>query len=152
MRGHLSERRPGVWRIVVSDGSDTRGKRRQIVRTVRGAKRDAQRALTELLRERDQGRLGAGRERLATYLRERWLPAVRTVSRRGRALAPTTAAKYEGAVEHVSNVLGTSGYVTSEPSTSSSFAMHCSRASRRRRFPTCCAFSARRSGELRPKG
>lgn len=106
MRGHLEERRPGVWRVVVSAGSDPSGKRRQVVRVVRGTKRDAQRALTELLRERDEGRLADGRQPLERYLREEWLPAVASVSRRGRPLAPTTRRRYEDAMEHVCRLIG----------------------------------------------
>ena len=57
MRGHVIERRPGVWRLTVSDGFDEAGQRRRVTRTVTGSKRDAQRELTKLLRERDEGKL-----------------------------------------------------------------------------------------------
>lgn len=57
-RGHLTERRPGVWRLVTSDGFDAAGKRHQIVRTVKGTKRDAQRALTNMLKQLDEKKLG----------------------------------------------------------------------------------------------
>jgi hypothetical protein len=72
-RGHLTERRPGVWRLVVSDGFDAAGRRRQIVRTVKGSKRDAQRALTTMLREKDDHKLADGRQPLERYLRSEWL-------------------------------------------------------------------------------
>lgn len=106
MRGHLTERRPGVWRIVVSDGFGADGKRRQIVRTVHGSRRDAQRALTATLKERDEGRLADGRQSLVRYLEDEWLPAVSKVSKRGRPLAPTTRQRYRDSVRHVSNVIG----------------------------------------------
>jgi integrase len=106
MRGHLTERRPGVWRIVVSAGFGPDGKRRQIVRTVHGPKRDAQRVLTQMLRDRDQGTLGDGRQPLATFLSEEWLPAVSAVSKRGRPLAPTTRQRYRDAAAHVSRLIG----------------------------------------------
>jgi integrase len=106
MRGHLQERRPGVWRLVVSDGFDAAGKRRQITRTVTGSKRDAQRELTRLLRERDEGKLADGRQPLATYLEREWLPAVSAVSKRGRPLAPTTRQRYRDSVRHVCSIIG----------------------------------------------
>jgi integrase len=106
VRGHLTERRPGVWRLVVSDGSNPDGTRRQIVRTVQGSKRDAQRALTAMLRERDEGRLADGRQPLGQYLEREWLPAVSAVSKRGRPLAPTTGQRYREAVRHVSGIIG----------------------------------------------
>ena len=106
MRGHLTERRPGVWRLVVSDGFDPDGGRRQITRTVRGSKRDAGRALTQMLRDRDQGMLADGRQTLEHYLTGEWLPAVSAVSKRGRALAPTTRQRYADSVRHVSESIG----------------------------------------------
>lgn len=106
MRGHITERRPGVWRIVVSNGFDDAGSRRQIVRTVHGTKRDAQQELTRTLRERDQGTLADGRQPLEVYLVSEWLPEVANVSKRGRPLAPTTRQRYADAVEHVAGVIG----------------------------------------------
>jgi integrase len=106
MRGHLTERRPGVWRLYVSDGFDAAGKRRQFTRTIHGAKRDAQRALTKMLRDLDDDRLGDGRQPLATFLSEEWLPAVSTVSKRGRPLAPTTRQRYQDTCAHVSGIIG----------------------------------------------
>jgi integrase len=97
MRGHIAERRPGVWRIVVSDGFSDAGKRRQIVRTVKGSRRDAQRGLTALLRERDEGKLADGQQPLARYL---------AVSKRGRPLAPTTRQRYADTADHVSRMIG----------------------------------------------
>ena len=106
MRGHITERRPGVWRIVVSDGFDAGGKRRQITRTAQGSKRDAERELTRMLRDRDAGTLGDGRQPLARYLEHEWLPAVAAVSKRGRPLSPTTRQRYRDAVRHVSREIG----------------------------------------------
>ncbi len=106
MRGHLQERRPGVWRLVVSDGFNVGGHRRQITRTVRGTKRDAERALTKMLTERDQGTLGDGRQPLSRFLVDEWLPAVSAVSKRGRPLAPTTRQRYRDSMRHVSREIG----------------------------------------------
>jgi integrase len=106
MRGHLTERRPGIWRLVVSDGFDSDGTRRQVTRTVHGSKRDANRELTKMLRERDEGRLADGRQPLARYLGDEWLPTVAAVSKRGRPLAPTTRQRYSDAICHVSGAIG----------------------------------------------
>jgi integrase len=107
MRGHLRERRPGVWRLVVSDGFDVDGKRRQIIRTVKGSKRDAERALTKMFVDRDQGTLADGRQPLGRYLKDEWLPAVSAVSKRGRPLAPTTRQRYRDSVRHATREIGT---------------------------------------------
>jgi integrase len=106
MRGHLTERRPGVWRIVISNGFDDSGKRRQIVRTVNGSKRSAERELTKMLREFDRGTLAEGRQPLRVYLESDWLPSVSGTSKRGRPLAPTTRARYADAVDHISRHIG----------------------------------------------
>jgi integrase len=106
MSGHITERRPGVWRITVSDRFDDAGQRRRITRTVTGTKRDAQRELTKMLRDRDQGTLSDGRQSLERYLEE-WLAGVAAVSKRGRPLAPTTRQRYREACRHVSGVIGT---------------------------------------------
>ena len=98
--------RPGVWRITVSDRFNDAGQRRRITRTVTGTKRDAQRELTRMLRDRDQGTLADGRQSLERYLEE-WLAGVAAVSKRGRPLAPTTRQRYREACRHVSGVIGT---------------------------------------------
>lgn len=106
MRGHLTERRPGVWRLVVSNRFDEAGKRRQIVRTFKGTKRDAERALTTFQHECDRGILGDGFQTLEHFLTNEWLKDVAAVSKRGRPLAPTTSQRYHDAAAHVSRVIG----------------------------------------------
>jgi hypothetical protein len=106
MRGHLTERRPGVWRITVSDGFDDAGRRRRVTRTVTGTKTDAERELTKMLSERDGGTLADGRQPLSVYLIDEWLVDVSAVSKRGRPLAPTTRQRYADAVDHVTRVIG----------------------------------------------
>jgi integrase len=106
MRGHITERRPGVWRIVVSDRFSPDGKRRQIVRTVKGTKGDANKALTKLLRELDEGKLADGRQPLERWLVDEWLPAAAAVSKRGRPLAITTRARYSDSIRQVSRIIG----------------------------------------------
>ena len=88
MRGHIAERRPGVWRITVSDRFDNAGKRRRITRQVRGTKAEAERELTKMLGEKDEGRLADGRQTLERFLAQEWLPGVAKVSKRGRRWRP----------------------------------------------------------------
>jgi integrase len=106
MRGHITERRPGVWRLTVSAGFDEAGRRQRITRTVGGNRRDAERELTRMLRDLDSGTLADGRQPLERFLQSEWLPAVSRVSRRGRPLAPTTAQRYRDACRHVCGVIG----------------------------------------------
>ena len=56
MRGHIRQRSKGTWTIVLDVGRDpATGKRRQQWHTIRGNKRDTQRALREMLLALDQG-------------------------------------------------------------------------------------------------
>lgn len=95
------------WRVSVSARFDEAGRRRQVFRTVRGSRRDAERAITALLAAVDDDTLHDPRGiTLRTYLSDEWLPAVTRVSKRGRPLAPTTKAKYEGAVSRIVPIIG----------------------------------------------
>ena len=50
MRGHIKQRSRGSWSVVIDVGKDPEtGKRRQHWHTIKGAKRDAQKALNEML-------------------------------------------------------------------------------------------------------
>jgi integrase len=79
MRGHIQQRSPGSYRVAVSAGFDpVTGRRRQVFRTVKGTKRDAERELTKLLREIDSGSFAdPGRTTVGEYL-EQWLVHVKT--------------------------------------------------------------------------
>jgi integrase len=105
-RGSITERRPGVWRLTVSAQFDDAGKRRRVTRTVKGTRQQAERQLTKMLHDRDRQTLGDGQQRLEAYLFTEWLPAVSAVSKRGRALAPTTRQRYRDASRHASRVIG----------------------------------------------
>jgi integrase len=105
-RGSITEARPGVWRLRVSDRFDDAGKRRQITATFEGSRRDAERELTRMRRDRDRRKLADGRQVLETYLLEEWLPGVAAVSKRGGPLAPTTRQRYRDACRHVSGIIG----------------------------------------------
>jgi integrase len=93
MRGHITQRSAGSWTIQASGGFDDAGKRVRITRTLRGSRRDAERALTKLLREIDQGTVArAGADAFGAYLAGRWLPHMRSRVR------PETWTRYEGLV------------------------------------------------------
>src|SRR4051812_23851638 len=53
--GSIAERADGSWRITASAGSDDAANRRRAVRTIRGAKQDATKALAELVAETGDG-------------------------------------------------------------------------------------------------
>jgi integrase len=93
MRGHVEQRSAGAWTIQASGGFDDAGKRVRITRTVRGSRRDADRALTKLLREVDTGTaIASGSATLGRYLTETWLPHAATRVR------PTTHRRYAALV------------------------------------------------------
>lgn len=73
MAGQLIQRGERTWLIRVYLGRDEGGRRKYLNRTVHGSKKDAQRVLTALLRERDMGILvEPSRQTLNAYL-DRWL-------------------------------------------------------------------------------
>lgn len=90
--GSIRELRPGVWRLVADAPPDpVTGRRRQVTRTVRGTKGDAQRALTALKASIDVGPVATSvtvamlidrmmaRARLRTNTRRAWDIAIRDV-------------------------------------------------------------------------
>ncbi|NNN09446.1 MAG: site-specific integrase [Acidimicrobiaceae bacterium] len=102
MSGSLRQIRPGVWEMRVRTGRDPlTGQYRQISRTFRGLKKDAQVALNELAVEADQGNLGNTN---ATFgqLAERWLDLAKP------DLGPQTFRSYRGLLDnHILPALGT---------------------------------------------
>ena len=101
MAGRIREKRPGVWEVSVEVGRDpVTGRRRQLSRTVRGGKRDAQQVLNRLLSESDAG-AHAGTDASFRDVALRWL-------RLGAGdLSPTTVRRYEGLLErHIYPALG----------------------------------------------
>lgn len=88
MRGGLREKQAGVWEARVEAGRDpVTGRRRQVSRTVRGTKREAQKVLNALAADADQGRQ-TGTCASFKELSERWLELVDT------DLSPTTLRRY----------------------------------------------------------
>jgi integrase len=93
VKGSLRERRPGVWELIVQlprDASTPRGK--QLSRTVRGTKREAQRALAALVTEVSTGKISSSTMTFADLL-ERWLDHV------SEQLSPTTVREYRRLVK-----------------------------------------------------
>src|SRR4051812_40502146 len=89
MRGGLREKTPGVWEVRVESGRDAvTGKRRQVSRTVRGTKREAERVLNALVLDADQGR-HTGTSATFKELSEQWLALAEN------DLSPTTLRRYQ---------------------------------------------------------
>lgn len=93
MAGHLRQRAPGVWEAIVSLPTDTlTGRQRQLSRTIRGGRREAQRALNALLIEAQDGRPSHTNATVAhligTYL-----------DHAAGNLSPTTLRNYRGMAE-----------------------------------------------------
>jgi hypothetical protein len=72
MKGHIRERSPGHWAIVLDiDSRD--GKRRRKWHSFRGTKREAQRRLAELITDRERGEyIEPSKQTLSRYFEE-WL-------------------------------------------------------------------------------
>lgn len=82
MRGHI-RKRGNTWAVVVDHGQDEDGKRRQKWHSGYRTKRDAERALTEILSRISAGTyMDPGRQTTADYLRE-WLTAIKGTIRPG---------------------------------------------------------------------
>jgi integrase len=88
MRGSMRERRPGVWELIVQLPRDpTQARARQLSRTVRGTKREAQRALAGLISQVSAGKVSSAATPLSELL-ARWLDHV------AEQLSPTTLREY----------------------------------------------------------
>lgn len=97
MPGSIRKRYAGSWTVIADLGRDpATGKRRQLWRSVKGTKRDAERLLVELLHERDSGlERPTGRQTVGQYL-QRWLDDYVAGS-----VAPSTASHYQRIVRKV---------------------------------------------------
>ena len=89
MRGHLQHRGGDAWRIKVYLGRSADGRKRYLERTVHGTRRDAERALSRLVVEVDEGRHAAAAPMLFDELLDRWLEVKRA------SVAPRTIESYE---------------------------------------------------------
>lgn len=73
MQGNLQQRGANSWRVRVFVGRDELGKKRYLQRTVRGTKREAQRAMAKLVTEVDGGRHVPAAKRRFGELLDQWL-------------------------------------------------------------------------------
>jgi integrase len=73
VRGHVQQRGPGTWRIKAYIGRDEGGRKRYLHQTVKGTKRDAERELSRLIVEIDEGRHAAAAPMKVDELLDRWL-------------------------------------------------------------------------------
>ena len=89
MRGSIQQRGKDSWRIRVYVGRDGTGKKRYVSRTVPGTRRDADRELSRLLVEVDEGRFVASPAMTLDDLLDRWLDVKR------QAVEPSTLASYQ---------------------------------------------------------
>ena len=94
MRGHLRERSPGHWAIVIDIRDPTTGKRKRRWHSFRGTKRQAQVECAKLIAEIKNGTaLDPVKVTLQDYL-ERWLAHIAT------QVSPRSAENYREVVEH----------------------------------------------------
>lgn len=74
MRGSVQPHGDGKWRLFVNAGTDpVTGRRRQITKVVTGSRKEAERALTRLLGEVDDGRHGPGADQTLGQVLDAWL-------------------------------------------------------------------------------
>jgi Phage integrase, N-terminal SAM-like domain/Arm DNA-binding domain len=73
MRGHIRERSPGHWAIVIDVRDPQTGERKRRWHSFKGTKREAQREAARLISEVDKGtQVDASRMTVAAFL-ERWI-------------------------------------------------------------------------------
>lgn len=89
MRGHLQHRSGDTWRLKVYLGRSADGRKRYLERTVHGTRREAERELSRLVVEVDDGRHAAAAPMLFDELLDRWLEVKRA------SVAPRTIESYE---------------------------------------------------------
>ena len=89
MRGHIQQRGPKSWRIKAYLGRDAEGRKRYTQRTITGTRAEAERGLSRLLVEVDEGRHAAAAPLTFGELLDRWLAVKRL------AVEPSTVTSYE---------------------------------------------------------
>lgn len=94
MRGSLSERAPGNWRLRVYAGRDPlTGRQRFVSRSFKGNKRAAERELAKLIADVDAGRHEGSAAELSTLL-DRWIEHLDAIGR-----SPSTLREYRRLAE-----------------------------------------------------
>lgn len=100
MKGHVEQRRPGSWTIVIEVGSDpVTGKRKRHLKTIRGTKREAEREMVALLAELDKKPWTQARNLRLSEAVEQWF-ADHTHIRKN------TVRGYRAAIKHVLELIG----------------------------------------------
>jgi integrase len=102
-RGYIRQQTPKSWRITASTGADpVTGRLQRVQRTIRGSKKDAQRALTKLLSDIDRGLVASDPSNLSVeQFMTQWLDHMR------HRIRPTTFDRYEGVTKnHIIPELG----------------------------------------------
>src|SRR6516225_8786456 len=94
MRGSIRQRGANSWLVRVSVGRDpTTGRYHYVSRTVRGTKRDAQRAAAELVTEVERGSHRHKGRHTVSELLDRWMEHIE-----GQGRAAATLARYRSAI------------------------------------------------------
>ena len=101
MRGTMTERSPGIWRLRVYIGDDpATGAPRQATRTFRGAKRAAQIALAKFVVEVASGRAPVGGSTTLAALLDQWIAHIAPTR------SPTTIRGYKEKARRIDAKLG----------------------------------------------
>lgn len=74
--GQIVEREKGVWTIRIYLGEDAKGKRQYHNETAKGTKKDAQKRLTEIQREKDLGLITDARKQTLNDYLDDWLTSI----------------------------------------------------------------------------
>jgi integrase len=109
MKGHLRERSPGHWAIVIDVRDPQTGKRKRKWHSFKGTKREAQRECANLIAYFGNGALDPSRETLAAFL-GRWLDHIKP------RVAPRTHERYGEIIRtYLSPALGTTQLTKLQP-------------------------------------
>jgi integrase len=102
MRGHLKERSPGKWAIVLNTHDPNTGKRKLRWHSFRGSKREAQRELARLVTELQTGAAVEPSRRTVAVFLDQWLTHMRPL------VAPRTHERYSELIRNnITPLLGT---------------------------------------------
>lgn len=103
MRGHIRRRGKHSWEISASDGFDSvTGKRRRVFASIKGSKRDAERAVNEIVVRLERGSyMKPSKDSLSEFLAD-W-----TMNYAERNVSKTTLVRYQSMIQcHINPVLG----------------------------------------------
>jgi hypothetical protein len=119
MKGHLRERSPGHWAIVIDVHDPVSGERKRRWHSFKGTKREAQRKCAELIADLEKGtHVDPTRETLAAFL-GRWLDHIKP------QVAPRTHERLWGDHPHVSLAGARHGTADQVATDSDQFSLRC---------------------------